>query len=269
VRTAILRRSELGLSMTLDPPARVRAGFLRRLSAVLIDFFVISVPFQLIVAILFMATSGRIQQFGGVTYASCAVLQNIPDGIVLAPPPPAGSNFARECSVYFFGAQTGRSLQVGRVTRHGASIQTISRSYMLDRDGQPVDGMTVDWVVMAVFIVYLFAFETRTGASLGDRATRIVVVDALHPADASIPLRKIIVRYLVMLIGLVPMFVVTLIFLGPFGPDIDALGDSAYFTWLWATGAFAIAWGLYLSIVIIRKRDPLYDKIAGTAVVRV
>lgn len=256
--------------MSLDPPASVRAGLLRRCFAVLIDYFIISVPFQLIVAILFMATSGRIQQFGGgVTYASCASLKNIPDGIVLAPPPPAGSNFARECSVYFFGAQTGRSLQVGRVIRHGASTQTISRSYLLDRDSQPVDGVTVDWIVMTVFIIYLFAFETRTGASLGDRATRIVVIDALSPADASIPLRKIIVRYLAMLIGLLPMLVVTLIFLGPFGPDIDALADSAYSKWLWAAGAFAIAWGLYLAITIIRKRDPLYDKIAGTAVVRV
>ena len=254
--------------MTLDP-SRVRAGFWRRWFALLIDGLIISVPFQLIVAILFAATSGRIQQFAGVTYASCALLENIPDGIVLAPPPPAGSNFARECSVYFFGAQTGRNLQVGRVTCDGASTKTIWRSYMLDRDGQPVDGVTVDWIVMVVFIVYLFTFETRTGASLGDRATRIVVVDTLSPADASIPLRKIIVRYLVMLIGLVPMLGAALVFLGPFGPDIDELADSAYFTWLWATGVFAIGWGLYLSIAIIRKRDPLYDKIAGTAVVRV
>jgi hypothetical protein len=56
--------------MASDQPAEVRAGFWRRWLALLIDGIIISLPFQLMVAILFAATSGRIQQFGGITYVS-------------------------------------------------------------------------------------------------------------------------------------------------------------------------------------------------------
>jgi uncharacterized RDD family membrane protein YckC len=166
-------------SMTADQPIGLRAGFWRRWLALLIDAVIISLPFQLIVAILFVATSGRIQQSGGVTFANCSVLQTVPDG--LAPPPPSGSNFARECNIYFFGAQTARTLQVGRTTREGGSTNTVWRGYMLDRDGRPIDGVSIDWVVMVVFIAYLFAMETRTGATLGSRAMRIRVVMRPRP----------------------------------------------------------------------------------------
>ena len=91
--------------MTSDQPVGVRAGFWRRSFALfLIDLIIISVPFQLIVAFLFVATSGNIQMGGGVRYTICSKLDEaMPDGLV--PPPPARSNFARECNVYFFGAQ--------------------------------------------------------------------------------------------------------------------------------------------------------------------
>src|SRR6266849_4176983 len=144
--------------MTPDQPVGVRAGFWRRWLALLIDGIIISLPFQVVVAVLFAATSGLIQQVSGFTYANCSIRQTVPDG--LAPPPPAGSNFARECNVYFFGAQTARTLQVGRVTKEGAITKTVSRSYMLDRQGRPINGVSADWIVMTAFIAYLLAMET-------------------------------------------------------------------------------------------------------------
>jgi hypothetical protein len=141
----------------------VRAGFWRR-SLALIDGIIISLPFQVVVAILFAATSGRIQQEVGLTYTNCSIRQTVPDG--LAPPPPAGSNFARECNVYFFGAQTARTLEVGRVTKEGAITKTVSRYYMLDRHGRPIDGVSADGIVMMAFIAYLLATEARTGAGI-------------------------------------------------------------------------------------------------------
>jgi uncharacterized RDD family membrane protein YckC len=252
--------------MTSDHPAEIRAGFWRRLLAVLIDAVIISLPFQLVVAILFAATSGRIQQFSGITYANCSILQTAPDG--LAPPPPAGSNFVRECNVYFFGAETARSLQVGRVMRERGSTNTVSRVYMLDPDGHPINAVSVDWVVMVVFIVYLLAMETRTGATLGDRATRIRIVDAAAPLEPSVPLRKIVTRYLVIAIGLVPMLAVGLVYFALYGTDLEATAASNIFTWLRVAAILTFVWIIFLCVPIVRKRDPLYDRVAGTAVVR-
>jgi uncharacterized RDD family membrane protein YckC len=267
----------MGLPMTSDQPVGVRAGFWRRWLALWIDGIIISLPFQVVVAILFAATSGRIQQVGGLTYTNCSIRQTVPDG--LAPPPPAGSNFARECNVYFFGAQTARTLEVGRVTKEGAVTETVSRHYMLDRHGRmldrhgrPIDDVSADWIVMMAFIAYLFAMEARTGASLGDRAMRIRVVDAAVPAAPSVPLRKIVTRYLAASVGFLPMLAVALAYLSLaylYGADLEEIPASNIFTWLGITGAAAFGWVIFLTVQIIRKRDPLYDRIAGTAVVRV
>jgi len=202
--------------MTSDQPVGVRAGFWRRWLALWIDGIIISLPFQVVVAILFAATSGRIQQgvdgiSAGMGLTYCSKRQAVPDG--LAPPPPAGSNFARECNVYFFGAQTARTLQVGRDTKEGAITKTVSRYYMLDRHGRPIDGVSADGIVTMAFIAYLFAMEARTGASLGDRAMRIRVVDAAVPAAPSVPLRKIVTRYLAASVGFLPMLAVALAYL--------------------------------------------------------
>src|SRR5215831_12379880 len=228
----------MGLPMTSDQPVGVRAGFWRRSLALLIDGIIISLPFQVVVAILFAATSGRIQQEVGLAYTNCSIRQTVPDG--LAPPPPAGSNFARECNVYFFGAQTARTLEVGRVTKEGAITKTVSRYYMLDRHGRPIDGVSADGIAMMAFIAYLLATEARTGATLGDRAMRIRVVDAAVPAAPSVPLRKIVTRYLVASVGFLPMLAVALANL--YGADFEEIAASNIFTWLGITGAAAFGW---------------------------
>jgi uncharacterized RDD family membrane protein YckC len=256
----------MGLPMTSDQPVGVRAGFWRRSLALLIDGIIISLPFQVVVAILFAATSGRIQQVGGLTYTNCSIRQTVPDGLA---PPPAGSNFARECNVYFFGAQTARTLEVGRVTKEGVVTKTVSRHYMLDRHGRPIDGVSADWIVIMAFIAYLLATEARTGATLGDRAMRIRVVDAAVPAAPSVPLRKIVTRYLVASVGFLPMLAVALALAYQYGADFEEIAASNIFTWLGITAAAAFGWVIFLTVQIIRKRDPLYDRIAGTAVLRV
>jgi hypothetical protein len=125
-----------------DLPGSVRAGVWRRMLALSIDSLIVSVLFQLIVAVLFVATSGRIQMYGDVAYTSCSKLETMPEG--LAPPPLAGANFARECNVYFLGAQTARILQVGHATNEGKATEAASQNYMLDQDGHPIDGLDRD-----------------------------------------------------------------------------------------------------------------------------
>jgi uncharacterized RDD family membrane protein YckC len=231
-----------------------------------IDGIIISLPFQVIAAVLFAATSGWIQQSSGITFTTCMESREIPAG--LDPPPPTGSNFARECRVLFFGAETARSLQVGRVTREGTTTKAVWRGYMLDRDGHPINGVSVDWLVLIAFVAYLLTMETRTGATLGDRWMHIRVVDALAPGADGVPLRKIIMRYLAMLIGFAPVLAVALVYFARYGLDIEAIAESSVFTWLGLAGILTFGWLVVICVQIARKRDPLYDGIAETAVVR-
>jgi hypothetical protein len=140
---------------------------------------------------------------------------------------------------------------------------------MLDRDGHPINGVSIDWIVILVLVACLVSMETRTGATLGDRSRRIGVADVAASAEPSVPFRKIITRYLATLIGFLPMLPVALAYFGPYGPDLDEIAASNVFTWLRITGVVAFGWAVFLSVKTIRKRDPLYDRIAGTAVVRV
>ena len=292
-----------------------RAGLFRRGLALSIDSLIISVLFQAIVAVLFVATSGRIQIYGDLVYKGCAVDKTIPEGLV--PPPPVGANAARECNIYFLGAQTARTLHVGPRAKDGEPASTASQGYMLDRDGHPIDGVAVDWIAMLALIVYVVVMETRTGATLGKRAMGIRVIDAAAPDACGVPLRKVAMRYLAMLIGFLPILAGLLVYFGMFGSLGEAhalivklsraslfdneVGSQIYSAsravhwhpvlaaywlelpgilqgagapsldaveWLLDAGSLVLkGWALLLAVQIARKRDPLYDRWAGTAVV--
>jgi uncharacterized RDD family membrane protein YckC len=263
-----LQSTELDLPMTSDQSIRPRAGFWRRLLALMIDIIIISLPFQISAAALFAATSGWIQQSAGITVTSCEQVERLPDG--LAPLPPPGSNFARECNVYFFGAQTAKILQVGRVTKEGTTTQTVWRGYMLDLDGHPINGLSLDWIVLAVFVVYLIAMKAVTGATLGDRRMGIRLVDAAMPDCGGVAWHQITIRYLAMLVGFVPGLAVMLIFFVAHGDaNPEAVAANDLFAWIGTIGILYLGWIAFLCVPVIRKRDPLYDRMAGTAVVRV
>jgi hypothetical protein len=68
---------------------------------------------------------------------------------------------------------------------------------MLDREGHPIEGVSLDWRAIAVFVAYVIALETRTGATLGGRVAWIRVLDAAAPDAAGVPLRTVIIRYLI------------------------------------------------------------------------
>jgi uncharacterized RDD family membrane protein YckC len=247
--------------MASDQPLGVRAGFWRRWFACLIDLITIWVPFQLIVPVLFVVTSGHIQMTSPLNKTVCSAIETVPDGLV--PPPPAGLNLARECNAYFFGAQTARVLQVGPATKEGTTTNIDWLTYGLDRDGRPIISGVGEWIMILALIAYLVATETRTGATLGKYAMGIRVIDAAAPAGPTVPLRKIALRYLVMLIGFV------WIFFAPSYSRFDESVSSRLYDFVFSAGVLVLlAWITFVNVQIARKRDPLYDRMAGTAVVR-
>src|SRR5262249_36220923 len=50
--------------------------------------------------------------------------------------------------------------------------------------------------------------------------------------------------------------------------DLEGIFGGNFFAWFRAAGALSFVWNLWVVIEMVRKRDPIYDKIAGTAVLR-
>ena len=242
-----------------------RAGFWRRWLAILIDGIIVMFPFQILAAVLFAMTAGMIQMDSGF-FSSCDAASSIPQD--LNPPPPHDSNFAQVCHVTLLGWPTGATLTVGRVTREGAATTTVSQGYMLDRHGTPINGTSIDWIVELVFIAYLVGMVWKTGQTLGAGIVGVRVIDTANPSISGIPLRKVIVRYLAMIIGALPAFALLIYQRTAVGGSADAMFIGDFFRWFALAGVLGALWVLLLIVQIARKSDPVYDRLAGTAVVR-
>ncbi len=242
-----------------------RAGFWRRWLATLIDAIIVTLPFQILAAVLFTLTAGMVQMESGF-YNACAATKTIPQ--TLDPSPPHDSNFARVCQTSFFGATTGATLTVGRITKEGAVTTTVTQTYMLDKEGRPVNGTSIDGVVVLAFLAYLVVMVWRNGRTLGARVTKVRVVDRENPGTSGIPLRKAIIRYLTMATGAVPAFALLIYRRTAYGDSADAVFTADFFHWFLYTAAFGAVWMIVLIAQIAWKTDPIYDRLAGTAVLR-
>ena len=236
-----------------------RAGFWRRWIAFLIDYLVVYVPIGALAALLFSMTAGSVQMTSGI-FRACTSSNQIPQE--LSPAPPQNANFAVLCRVQFFGLETGRVLTVGRSVREGAVTKTISQGYMIDAVGKPISGFDLSWFLLIALVAYFVVLFSLTGKSIGALAMRMTLVDRSTPSIPGAPLSKVLLRYLAMTIGLLPLLAVAA-FYGIGGASIEAL-----FIPLVIAGALGGVWAIVLAIQIATKRDPLYDALAGTAILK-
>ncbi len=251
-------------AMPVDQSLR-RAGYWRRIIAVLIDALIIWLPFQALAAVFFSATSGWIQLDSGLTYDICAPAAVVPDA--LHPPPPSGSNSAELCRIFFLGAKTARTLKVSRVIKQGSVTSSVYRIYRLDVQQRPIEGLTIDWIGWTALAAYVIAMAWRTGATLGDRTVRIRMIATATPDALGVPLLRVIIRYFAAMIGLLPMICILayLYFVG----DVELIASARFLTFYTVAMILAIVWVVINLIKIVRESDPLYDLIAGTSIVRV
>jgi uncharacterized RDD family membrane protein YckC len=244
-----------------------RAGFWRRLLATIIDTIVVMLPFQLLAAVLFAMTAGMVQMQSGF-FGSCGHGGKDQISEELRPLAPRDSNFITVCRTSFLGATTGRTLTVGRATREGNLTTTVTMSYMQDKEGSVVKGTDIGWIFYLTLMIYLVAMISNSGKTLGGRAVRLRVIDATNPDARGVPLRKAVIRYLVMFIGVVPGVVFYAYQYWSKGGIADAMFTADSFPVFAAAAVFSGLWALALAIQIAKKIDPIYDRAAGTAVIR-
>lgn len=249
------------------PPPLPRAGFWRRFLSFLIDAIIVALPFQVLAVVLFAATAGNIQMHSGLISTNCLNGKEIPQA--LDPPPPHDSNSIRVCRTSFFGAPTAATLTVGRVTQEGNTTTSVNQTYMLNKDGVPINGHSIDWIVQLALLTYLVAMVWKTGRTLGARVVGVKVVDAALPGSRGVPLGKAILRYLAIFIGAVPAFSLFGYGRAVGGSSADAIFTADFFKWFAIAALIGAAWTLLLIVQIARKTDPVYDRLAGTAVLKV
>ncbi len=253
--------------------SRPRAGFWRRVLALLADMAIVLIPLQLIVAILFSATNGAVQGAFGFATSACYVVEQIPDG--LEPPPPEGFNQIVDCRswVSILGLETARTLTVSRVTQEGTQTSAISLSYSLDAHGKPIkDAVDAGWLAEVALLAYLVLLEFRWGRTLGKRLTAIRTVDTASPDRIGLPFGKAFLRQVAMWIGVMPALALQFLWLGGVSTEseLESIANNQLF-WLGSIFGVVVAliWAVWIIVSLVRKVDPVYDRLAGTAVLRI
>ena len=108
----------------------------------------------------------------------------------------------------------------------------------------------------------------KTGRTLGARVVKIRVVDVAQPAASGVPLRKVTIRYLAMAIGAMPAFAILIYQRVTVGGSADGIFNASSLPWFGYAALFAAGWVIILTMQIGTKKDPVYDRLAGTAVIR-
>jgi hypothetical protein len=256
-----------------------RAGFWRRAIAWIIDALLTLLITSIIIGVpvswLFAVTNGSVQ-FGLLNIGKCAppALSILPGN--LDPPPLRGWNFAVDCRSYLLGlTETARVLTVGKVStvNHGnyRTTTSISTSYGLGADGLPRKVVSLDWLGWLFLLVYLVFLQSRYGATAGMALLRIRVMNVEFPGSVGISAVKALIRVLVFFAGFIPVlaYLVWLsLSLRAASNDSQEVAASNLMPIL-LTAAVLISGVFYvwILIVIVLRRDPVYDRIAKTAVV--
>ena len=139
---------------------------------------------------------------------------------------------------------------------------------MLDRDGKPIRGTSINSIYSLAFIAYFVVLVWKTGRTPGARVMGTRVVDITTPGTAGVPLGKTIIRYLALMIGAVPAFALLLYtWLGSAEAPMRCSPHSFFHWFAYAVG-LAVCGAVVLSVQVALKTDPIYDRLAGTAVLR-
>jgi len=263
-----------------------RAGFWRRAIAISLDALIAGVVATVVLAIpvglLFSLDNGMVQfgstslvsgsardeasgrsyEFGfpGISVTTCekVALDRLPQGL---DPPTGKLASAVECRAAALGLVTSaRTLRLVAVREENGEEVSYDSTHTLGADGQPRSAWALDDLVYLVLLAYLVVFQWRNGASLGMDALRIRVVDLSDPERHDLPLRRAMIRVVGQFGGV--LAAVFLLGRWDFAPS--------FAPWLPAVVAILVllCYPAWIAVDIARKRDPIYDRIAGTAVVR-
>ena len=247
-----------------------RAGFWRRVAAFLVDMALVSLPLQILVAVLFAWTNGRMQGGFGFVHKTCSPMGGLPPGLQTKIVDP--TSFV-DCRLSLLGADTSRYLLVARSETQGATTTGVFETFWLDPSGQlavtPV--YDISWVAGLALLVYLVGMEASRGQTVGKRLLGIRTIVISRGRTIGTGIYRALARRLAMMLfvlAALPSWAMA----AWIGDDMVAasrlLVDPTYRAVNLAGIALGVAWFVWIAVSMVRKRDPIYDRIAGTAVLR-
>lgn len=246
--------------MLSSPFSGPRAGFWRRAMAFTIDCLLIGAVMTILGPLAFSLTGGRIQTGGvGISSQSCVGTTSIPAD--LDPPPPVDGNHASICTEGTLPfVVSKRYLLVGRRTVSPGRVVDVDRTYPLSALGVPITATDVTWIAQIGFLAYILVCLASVGRTLGMRLLRIrLVVPPFQISRVGVPVSRLLIRIAVAVAGFVPAAAALIwALLAPETAPVGILIVVAIATW--------VCWGGYNLMLIARKEDPVYDSVAGVAV---
>ncbi|MBK5569583.1 RDD family protein [Ensifer sp. SSB1] len=112
--------------------------------------------------------------------------------------------------------------------------------------------------------------ESRRGATLGKQLLSIRTASHLDAHAVGVPIRSALLRYTVMFAALLPGILATLGFelaVASGGWEPFALLTHPFFVGVnILAGLMFVGWFAWITVSVVRKRDPVYDRAAGTSV---
>lgn len=226
-------------------------------------------PLQILVALIFSLSNGYIQGNFGIMGSSCTALNALPPGLQTQI---ANPTHATDCRKSFFGFDISRVLVVSRV-EEGDLTTTLSETFWLDSAGHLTDraGYDVTWIAILVLLIYFVVLEARYGVTIGKKAIGIRVIRVAAPQISGVGLGRAIARRFAWQIGGIP-YLLTQVPMFWYRYDAEALSSlvnsPVYLSASYAAMAVFAVWLAWIVISMARKRDPVYDRIIGTAVIR-
>jgi uncharacterized RDD family membrane protein YckC len=218
-------------------------------------------PFAALGPLLYRGTGGLLQSPS--LYRFCQQIKELPPGVT--PPHPVDTNSILDCRSSFFDLDSGHTVGAAHIVVNEFETSTTFEGeytiYMLDPNNKQTNGYDITPIILLLIVIYLIILQNRFGATLGMRVFRINTIGKNDDDAIGVPLKGAVIRTLAPWLGFLPLIAC-----------VFAVTSVGFTHLLWlnliACGVFAFLWGMWILVAMVRKRDPPYDLMAGTAVVR-
>jgi uncharacterized RDD family membrane protein YckC len=239
---------------------RSRDLFWRRLAAAAVDILLLAAVASLAAVVLYSASDGKLRSTAFLKTTHCQPLRGISAKILHGIPIPAGARpvAAQLCVIDMAGLETSRYLTVALQAQDGEVVRSLAFSRPVDRKGEPMTPVILDWAYPFAFIVIMSLLESGFGATLGKRALGLKVAAA---DGGRLALHRALLRNAVIYGGAALMLVAPLV-IALTGLHLPQL---AYYIAVGVLGLLVLA-----PIAMLAEAGPraLYDRWAGAEVVR-
>ncbi len=231
-----------------------RAGFWRRLDALVVDFIVLAAVIQIAAFVLYPLTDGRLQAQGLIRMVSCQSLAAPPAGVAV--PQEFASGPLKDCRVGLLGLEYGHYLEVE------AQSSDEPWTKLLDRSGNAATVLSLDLLMLPLLMLWRAFADGRSAQTLGRRVAGLKVVtgEASAPGFGTALLRQLILWW-PMLLGL-PFDVRS-----PLSGSFELTGASFTVNITDILVLTMLVWFVIAIVMIARRQDPLHDRWVGTRVV--